>query len=82
MLISSILAQAWSTDPTQRPSIRQFTSRYYSVVGPKKGSLAERIFGKMQNYLKDLEVAVHDRSEQLMVERNNCDAILLQRLPK
>ncbi|XP_055332184.1 atrial natriuretic peptide receptor 1-like [Paramacrobiotus metropolitanus] len=66
-----------------RPSIydveKQFNS---SSHGRRKKNIVDAILARFENYAAELEIAVKIKTDELMVERNKCDELLREMLPR
>ena len=85
-IVQQLVVDCWAEEPPKRPPahhIKHVLDKAMRAVGlDGSRSLFDRIMSRLQKYAQTLEETVEERTVQLMEERERCDMILSEMLPR
>ena len=79
--VKGVLSQCTSELPSERPTVTVLSKKYFRMVG-HSGTVIGDTLKRMERYSEDLEESVIARTQELLTERQKCDALLCEMLPK
>ncbi|XP_055327356.1 atrial natriuretic peptide receptor 1-like [Paramacrobiotus metropolitanus] len=82
----TFLQGCWAENPDDRFTMRQAGTKLDTVMEQlkmrTKGSLFDRLMRRLNAHARTLEHTVAERTQELIEERNHCDMLLKEMLPK
>ncbi|XP_055351616.1 atrial natriuretic peptide receptor 1-like [Paramacrobiotus metropolitanus] len=71
-----------SANPMRRPRIKEIIELIVSLRGKSPNSVFEELLNRLEHHTGELENAVNNRTDQIMLEKEECDKVLHELLPK
>eukprot|EP01135_Chromosphaera_perkinsii_P002054 Nk52_evm15s216 gene=Nk52_evmTU15s216 len=80
-LLQDLIIECCSFDPEERPSAKNVSDQI-TKMNPNKGSLTDNMAKMLENYAKNLEKIVADRTAQLAEQSDKVQTLLYEMLPR
>ncbi|OWA51253.1 Atrial natriuretic peptide receptor 1 [Hypsibius exemplaris] len=79
--VYELMEQCWSEFPLDRPSFQKIRDQLKRILGNFQDNIVEQLLDRMDQYAKDLELQVAEKTMQFVDEKRRSDDLLSQILP-
>ncbi|XP_041055269.1 retinal guanylyl cyclase 2 [Carcharodon carcharias] len=76
-----LMKQCWSDQPERRPTFNEIFDRFKTINKGKKTNIIDSMLRMLEQYSSNLEDLIHERTEELEVEKQKTEKLLSQMLP-
>jgi uncharacterized protein YabN with tetrapyrrole methylase and pyrophosphatase domain len=75
------MEQCWSEFPLERPNFAKIRDQFKRIFGNFRDNIVDQLLERMDQYAKDLESQVAEKTMQLLDEKRRSDDLLSMILP-
>ena len=75
------MEQCWSEYPLERPAFSKMKSNLKKIIGKIGDNIVDHLISRMEEYARELEMQVRDKTSQFIAEKERSEQLLRQLLP-